>query len=165
MLRSSVDDRDELGLLVGYAVLHGLASYQTQSKSAEEVRFGQVKAVYQGLRTVMDEVEKSGGHALLCDLATKVDPLIRSDPKVLPPPEVPQEKKGYLFFTARAYISHRRGSNEDILRRRGLALVDSVLKEGNIQGNPKRTMTNDFKQLASLFGQEGAALVCIGGGK
>jgi hypothetical protein len=146
--------------------MHSLANFRTASNSPEEVRFGQVKAVYQGLRVVLDGADQDGGYSVLCDFAKKVDPLIKkSEPTVVPSPEAPPEKKPYLFGSALDYISHRRGSHEDVLRRVGLELVDTVAKDGSVSGNSKRVLTTDFVRLARLFGHDAGRITDVGDDK
>lgn len=159
-----VNSRDELGSILGYSSIGSLLGFTTNTGSAEEKKFEQVKAVYAGLEAVLDNLKSPGegasllnsdsGFAILCGLKMDIDPKVREYLSASPP----DEESGEFNFGSGlvglflAQLSRRRGNYEDHLRRGGLRLMESVYESGPLHGSRRRILLGDYGKIKMVLG-------------
>ncbi len=162
-LEPYVDNRDELGLLIGYSILNSLLDFRTTTGAEEEIRFEEVKAVYDGLENTIRQVEKEGSYPALCDYQMAVDPKMQS--YVREGVVMEQERaegsseskersvgaKPRLLSTILSYLVDLKGNYPDKLRRRGLELFDDAQNRGPYKRRGS-SLRNDYELIKNVMG-------------
>lgn len=146
-LSSCVENRDELATIVSYTVLEGLYDFNTNSNSAEEIKFEEMKNIYKYLDLTIDHLveklkifgQEDVGYDILCDKLKSVDPLLRDDV------EKKRENGRPELLTKIVETLPERGY-QDKIRRRGLVLLDTVEQRGELRGNRDR-LIGDYQNL------------------
>jgi hypothetical protein len=129
-LSNYVENRDELGSIIGYAVIGSLIDFETNSRDQQEIQFEEIKSVYSGIENAIHTCRKqTNSYEALCDLHLKVQPYMNDQIKNN---DIPNTNSNLLTNIVNNLIN-RRGNYEDKLRRNGLAILEQVLERGPLR--------------------------------
>ena len=154
-LKTRVDDSDERGTIVGYAIINTLKNFKTNSGSMEEIKFLEVKTIYNGLEKVIYECNAQSSYKALCDLRIEVDPFVEYVSANLRTVHIEdfdsQEfvQSGLLRGVIKNIFT-RRGSYVDKIRRNGIALCRGVIERGPLNGR-YNILTGDYEAIRDYF--------------
>ena len=149
-----VENRDELGTLVGYCVIESLQGFSPTTGSKEELRFQEIKAVHAGLEQTIDQLAiyaqriPDYSFALMCDKIVATQPLFCSAQQG----DADDENRRELLKAILASLPDK--GYEDRLRRRGLELVESVRSRGSFRG-AHDILTADYEDIDYCFALRG----------
>jgi len=141
-------DRDDLGVIVGYGVMEGLCNFNSKSKSFEERKFEEIKTIYSEFEriTTSSGNSRENEYSVLYELQSGIDKKIKDMDKNS------QKKIGsQLLGNIIDCLKRKEGNYEDLLRRRGLDLIDLIQKNGKIEGTRKKTMNLDYESVKYCF--------------
>ena len=153
-LTGYIENKDELGSIVGYSVIGSLINFETNSGSFQEINFEQVKSVYRGIENVISACEKEDeiahpiGFSVYCELRTIVDPFLNE--KIEEHPTMSEVHEKYFLGEIIKSLSNRRGNYQDHLRREGLALLVDIQMSGSIAGR-RNSLLSDFQKMRYNF--------------
>ena len=126
-----VENRDELGSIVGYLVVNSLIDFKTTSRDQQEIQFEEVKKVYSGIENVIESCKETDSYNALCDMHIKVNPFLN---EIIELQEVEPDKTGsHLLKNISEQLVRRRGSYQDNLRRIGLGFIEEVMAKGAVR--------------------------------
>jgi len=157
-LTTFVDNRDDLGSLVGYTLLDSLYDFRTNSGSEEEIRLQETKAVYEGITNTINEVvenlKRTGGenasYEVLCDKIKHVDTRLKHD--------LAKESTQQSRLLKKILGNLPQKGYEDKVRRYGLRLVQTVEQRGEVTQTKEQTMIGDYIDIEACFTNRGRRL-------
>lgn len=160
-----VDNQRELGLLIGYTIVHSLLDFKSETGAIEERRFEETKTVYAGLERTIEACAKitEGGesgpaYSRICELRPSVDKAIS---EYVPSPnqkrsedrgegkKEPEERKpeSILLNTLLNEFSGQSARvPADRILKEGMSLYETVLGSGPEMRN-KDALTKDYRNL------------------
>lgn len=139
-----VVNKDELGNIVGCAVIASLIDFSTQSGALQDIHFEQINAVYQKLEEALNQCKDTDSFQAFCELNVKVHDFLKDFN--------PDQEFGSPLLKKIVFILDKRhGVHEDILRRNGLALYNAVIERGPLQRKVD-FLKQDYRLLEGIFG-------------
>ncbi len=155
-LSNLVENRDDLGSLIGYSVLDSLYSFSTNSGSEEEIKLQETKAIYENIDTAIDDVlerlqelgTENASYDLLCDKMKAVDGRMRTEPG-----DATRPSRSRLLAIIRETLPEK--GYEDKIRRYGLKLLETVERRGRFIENKERTLLGDYEDIMTCFTSRG----------
>jgi len=161
-LSTSVSDKDDLGMLVGYSIVNGLINFQTTAGSKiknqkkgrktfhpgiiEQIRFEEVKSTYSSLQETRKCVISAGVSSYLSDIIAVVDPKIIS----LLATKNYAKVQSVLMKNILASLEYSPRNYKDSLRRNGLHLTEDV-RQRRFFARPYDFLTNDYESIQKCF--------------
>ena len=145
-LSALVDNKDEFGSIIGYAVMASLIPFSTQSGSLQDIHFEQLVAVYQELEGAVTSCKATDSFQTLCELNVTVNDFFKEHEENDSPPEPGSP----LLKRIMSVLEQKRGVPEDILRRNGLALASAVLDRGALERKVD-CLKRDYRLLENIF--------------
>jgi hypothetical protein len=141
-----VKDADELGTLVGYSAANSLARFESNTGSAEERQFQQVKAVHAGLEQAIRDAASKDHFTLICELQISTDPTLIS--LIKRPAEYAGPSELLAMMIKRISLNSR--DYRDKIRRQGSALCEEARKKGIIYGT-RNILITDYRTMEHAF--------------
>ncbi|MBU0504808.1 MAG: hypothetical protein ABII18_04185 [bacterium] len=139
-----VDNKDELGNIVGCAVIASLIDFSTQSGALQDIHFEQINVIYQKLEETLNQCKSTDSFQALCELNVKVHDFFKDF-------NHDQELGSPLLKRIMFTLEKRHGVHEDILRRNGLALFNAIIERGPLQRKVDY-LKQDYRLLEGIFG-------------
>jgi hypothetical protein len=140
-LARSVPDVNDRGILVGYAIIGTLYSFEPISRSEEEITLERMKAIYRTLEKVTTQCLEGEPYDAIAPLQEVVESLFDRD--------LPTRIDPFLSEILKE-TNLQRGNYTDRLRRRGISLLDRVNSQGAFYG-AKRTLTENYRATTECF--------------
>jgi len=145
-LGTYAQNKDESGTLVGYIIIGSFINFKTRSGSEEEKRFEEIKAVYSYLEDVIEYCKSKDCYSTLCDVTVKVNASRKS---IILNKQYEETDSNLLNEVIESSILAR-SDYTDVLRRRGLRLLDEVSSRGELFGN-KNILKKDYEIIRDYF--------------
>lgn len=136
-----------MGRTIGYAVVTSLLDFHSDSGSAEEIKFEQIKKVHAGLENLLANSRAQEYYPLFCSLKTQMDSVFF---EYLRNPDFDIGESLLLSKIFERLASSYSGSHEDRLKRDGISLYYETIKAGTIRGK-KNILYNDFNLVERVF--------------
>jgi len=139
-----IPDSDKLSSLIGYSIIYALHDFSTTSGSEQEVRFEEVKSVYQ---TIKESIDRSNENEAYFALVSVVDPIFEK----IKANSFTNSSQSSLFDQICKESLSRRVNHIDYMRRCGNKLHDIV----NDRGPLRRTidpLNQDYQAIKYAFG-------------
>lgn len=147
-LYNLVESEDEFKLLMGYVLLYGIFCFKTESNSSEEIKYSEVKSVYNSFEEAITQCHNSGSYSILCELKTKIDKALVT----LSKGEENQNNKSTLLENIILYFENPRSGCEEKIRRLGTKLYKNVGERGIVRRGRKDALEHDYESIRKIFG-------------
>jgi hypothetical protein len=147
---SHILDEDECSTVIGYSIIDGLKGFKTDSGSNDEIKFQEVKKIYQALNELVDSCMKDERFNALVEMKYRVDPFIKDNYSDTEGKISDECGSVLLKGILSKKLSANRRNYMDVLRRAGKKLYDDVLEKGPFNRNVD-ILTNDYKSINDCF--------------
>ncbi len=137
-------NEQELGDIIGNTVTASLLEFRTISSSDEEIRFQEVKIVYAGLQSAITIIDNEGWFRAFCSSKSKVEAALST--------RVEETYQSQLLNELLPALRERPKQQQDILRRRGIALYREIIYgEEREYTRTYDALTNNYKILMNVL--------------
>lgn len=135
-LRYHITHDGDLATILGYSVLDSLMKFKTNTGSAEEREFEEIKTIYSGLENLTQKLRSDSPFGVRCSYIKSVSEYLAHSDK--------EEYSSNLLQEITTATQGSRRSNEDQINRFGLAIMAQSERKGPFTGT-KNCLTQDYQ--------------------